>query len=193
MVITESLTWTDAGRLEGESGCWLVLAQKFVVEDRSGQANRFRIADFLAPDDPALAENCAVLLAGNFLRHLEHHFHQRILRQLLRSSEQDPGLAEVFDDALVPGSQTLGAIANRGLQTQASGSWHPARLLGTATALRLRGRLGCAVLTLDSPHALPVVLVFSGAYQTDLIVMAVGSPPRPREFVGAAPKHEYIH
>src|ERR1700720_553642 len=129
MTETEPVTSSDAGVLEGEPSPQLVLAQKFVVEDRSGQANRFRIPGFLAPDDPALAENGAVLLAGNFLRHLKHHFHQRILRQLLRSSQQDAGLAEVFDGTLMPGSQTLGTIANRGLQSQASGAWHPTRLL----------------------------------------------------------------
>ena len=95
------------------------------------------IADVLASDDPALAQNGAVLLAGNLLRHLEHHFHQRVVRQLLGAEQEYARLAEVFNRALVPCSQALGAIADRGLQRQAPGARNPGWLLVVLAALGL--------------------------------------------------------
>lgn len=57
-----------------------VLTEKCVVEDRRSQADGSAVAYFVATKNPALAENRAVLLAGNLLRHLKDHLHQRELR-----------------------------------------------------------------------------------------------------------------
>ena len=74
------------------------------------------VADILAANNSALAENGAVFLAGDFLRHLEHHFDQRVIGQLLGPEQKHAGLAEIFDRALMPCPQALGTIADRGLQ-----------------------------------------------------------------------------
>ena len=99
-----------------------VFTQKCVVEDRRGQADGSAAAHSVATENPALAEDGAVLLAGNLLRHLKDHLNQRVLRYLHRPMEKDAGLAEVFDDARPPDSQALCAIASRSLQTQAPGA-----------------------------------------------------------------------
>lgn len=57
-----------------------VLTEKCVIEDRRSQADGSAIAYFVATENPALAENRAVLLAGNLLRHLKDHLNQRVLR-----------------------------------------------------------------------------------------------------------------
>jgi hypothetical protein len=99
-----------------------VLTEKCVVKDSRGQARGFAAAHFVASENPALAKNRAMLLAGDLLRHLKDHLNQRVRRQLQRPMEENAGLAEVFDDALTPDSQALCAIANRSLQTQAPGA-----------------------------------------------------------------------
>src|SRR5712692_7708898 len=54
----------------------LALVEELVVQDGSSQAHAFGISvRFLCPDDASLAEHGAVLLAGDFFRHLENHFH----------------------------------------------------------------------------------------------------------------------
>ena len=57
-----------------------VLTEKCVVEDSRSQADGSAVAPFVATENPALAENRAVLLAGNLLRHLKDHLDQRVLR-----------------------------------------------------------------------------------------------------------------
>ena len=57
-----------------------VLTQKCVVEDRRGQAERSAAEHFVVPENPALAEDRALLLAGNLLRHLKDHLNQPVLR-----------------------------------------------------------------------------------------------------------------
>lgn len=57
-----------------------VFTQKCVVEDRRGQADGCAAAAHsVATENPALAEDGAVLLAGNLLRHLKNHLNQRVL------------------------------------------------------------------------------------------------------------------
>jgi hypothetical protein len=56
------------------------LTEKCVIEDRRSQADGSAIAYFVATENPALAENRAVLLAGNLLRHLKDHLNPRVLR-----------------------------------------------------------------------------------------------------------------
>ena len=97
----------------------LVLTEKCVIDDRRSQADGSTVAPFVATENPALAENRAVLLAGDLLRHLKDHLDQRVLRYVHRPVEKNTRLAEVFDDALTPDSHALCAIANRSLQTQA--------------------------------------------------------------------------
>ena len=64
----------------------------------------------------ALADDVAVLLAGDFFRHLEDHLDQRVDRELLRAVEQDSALADVFDDAFVPGAGAVDAVAQRDVE-----------------------------------------------------------------------------
>lgn len=57
-----------------------VLTEKCVIEDRRSQADGSAVASFVATENPTLAENRVVLLAGNLLRHLKDHLNQRELR-----------------------------------------------------------------------------------------------------------------
>src|SRR5580698_6252240 len=50
-----------------------------------------------------------------------------------------------------------------------------------------------AFQTLGATHGGPVVCIFGGAQQADLIVVAVGAAPWPGELVGAMPEHKNIH
>src|SRR5712692_6872111 len=103
--------------------------------------------------------------------------------------EEYPGLAEVLDDALVPASQVLHAVTHRAVQLETPGAGNPSRLLGMAPAAARcgSGRLGHGVVhALDAPHGLPIVLVLGGTEQANLIVMAIGGPPWPGEFMRAA-------
>jgi hypothetical protein len=60
------------------------LVQELVIQNRRRHAYAFtRIVRTFGTDDAPLAEHITVLLAGNFLRHLEHHLQERILRQFL--------------------------------------------------------------------------------------------------------------
>src|ERR1700739_3832888 len=90
-----------------------LLVDKLVVDDGSRQGARavarvpvlaLRVLALRIPgaDYAALAEHVAVLLAGDFFRHLEDDLDQGIHGQLLWPVEQQPGLAEVFDFAFVP-------------------------------------------------------------------------------------------
>ena len=54
--------------------------EKCVIEDSRSQADGSAVAYFVATENPALAENRAVLLAGNLLRYLKDHLNQRALR-----------------------------------------------------------------------------------------------------------------
>src|SRR5438445_37890 len=77
-----------------------LLMEKFVIENGRSQAGIIRgFRSFLGTDNSCLAENGAVLLAGDLFRHLEHHFHKSVVGQTLRSLEQNSRLTEVRDDA----------------------------------------------------------------------------------------------
>src|SRR6266849_7782893 len=70
-----------------------VLAKEFVVENGRGQADGLRlVVDFLGANNSPLAENTTILLPRDFLRHLEDHFDQRVVGQMLRPMEEHTGL-----------------------------------------------------------------------------------------------------
>src|SRR5258706_9632961 len=84
----EALTegFTRRSRARGSSLRRLALAKEFVIQDGSSQHRTiFRGMRLLRADQSSLAEHGAVFLAGDFLRHLENHFDERVGRQLLRS------------------------------------------------------------------------------------------------------------
>src|SRR5689334_12842127 len=116
LVISDTLRAT-MGRLR--LGIWPVqpsfrraeLVDEFVVDDGSGESgSRIRLGFFEA-HDAALANDIAVLLAGDFFRHLENHLYQSIHRQLLWAMKEDSTLADVFDGAFIPGAGLVHAIA----------------------------------------------------------------------------------
>ena len=94
-----------------------VFVEKFVVED--GRRQLVRVLGFInrvfGANQPSLTEDTTVLLPGDFLGHLEYQFHQRIGWQLLRTVKQYARLADVLDQALVPGAEILPAVSNRKL------------------------------------------------------------------------------
>lgn len=56
-----------------------VLMERFVVENRRGQADGFAVWCRIVADNPALAEDGAVLLAGDLPWHLKNHLHQCVI------------------------------------------------------------------------------------------------------------------
>src|SRR5262249_21854081 len=93
-------------------------------------------------DHSALAQHGAILLSGNFLRHLEHHFYECVSRQILWSLKQHAGLAQVVDNSFMPAAQIFDAIPDRCIQFQASCPWHPSRPFGMAARAPRGGSLG---------------------------------------------------
>jgi hypothetical protein len=88
------------------------LVNEFIVDDRSRQRGTvFAWSGFFEAHHAALAHDIAVLLAGDFLRHLENHLNQGVHGKLLRTVEQDSTLADVFDDSFIPGAGLVHAIA----------------------------------------------------------------------------------
>src|ERR1700676_5739988 len=104
-------------RLAFQAGRSSVFVEKFVVED--GRCQLVRGFGFVSrvfgTNQPALAKDTTVLLSGDFFGHLEDQFHERIGRQLLRTVKQYAGLADVLDQALVPGAEILPPVSNRQL------------------------------------------------------------------------------
>src|SRR6476646_6636879 len=92
------------------------LVDKFVVDDGSGQSRSCICLGFFETHDAALADDIAVLLAGNFFGHLENHLHQSVDRQLLRAMEEDSTLADVFDGALIPRAGLIHAVSQGKIQ-----------------------------------------------------------------------------
>jgi hypothetical protein len=115
--LPEAMVWEHPQLLLSDSK--LILMQKFVIED--GCRQFVRVFDIFnrtfAANQPALAEYIAVLLAGDFFGHLEDQFYQRIRRQLLRSLEQYARLADVLDQALIPGTEIFPTVPNRKLRS----------------------------------------------------------------------------
>jgi hypothetical protein len=113
-----------------------IFVEKFVVEDGRCQLVRVlgMVSRLFGTNQPALAKYVAVLLSGDFFGHLEDQFHERIRRQLLWTLKQYARLADVLDQALVPGTEILPAISNRKLRSQPPSPGHPGRLLFTGAA-----------------------------------------------------------
>src|SRR5579864_441884 len=89
------------------------LMKKLIVKDRSRKLILLRsLGRLFHSRDASLAKYFAVLLAGNFFRHLEHHLHQRILRKALQATHQCARLAEVSNNALAPGAEVFHPIAD---------------------------------------------------------------------------------
>src|ERR1700674_4452861 len=113
-----------------------VFVEKFVVED--GRCQLVRVFGFVnrvfGANQPSLAEHSTVLLSGDFFGHLEDQSHQRIRRQWLRAVKQYARLADVLDQALVPGTEIFSAVSNRELRPEAPCPGHPSRLLFTGAA-----------------------------------------------------------
>src|SRR6266851_337672 len=161
-------------RRMGSGVCRSVIVEKLVVEDGGHQPECILdiVNRVLDSNQPPLAKYAAVLLSGDFFGHLEDHFHQRIRRQLLRAVKQYARLADVLDQAFVPGTEILAAVSDgkAGLQSPCPG--HPGRLLLTGAAPEghsLRHRIVDAV---SAAHGFPVVLVSGGAQQADLVVLS---------------------
>src|SRR5580700_424444 len=105
----------------------LALVQEFVVEDagrKLGNSSlfwsrlscRILFLRIFGPGNASLAKHVAVFLPGDLFRHLEDHFHQRVVGKALRTLQKHARLAEVGDRAFVPASQVLYAIANRDVE-----------------------------------------------------------------------------
>src|SRR5208337_1772873 len=172
-----------------------VLVEKLVVEDGSRQ--HVRVLDIvkrvLGANQSSLAEYAAVLLARDFFRHLKDQFHQRIRRQLLRAMEHYARLADVLDQAFIPGMEIFSTIPNRKVRPQAPCPGHPRRLLLTGAAPDGRGLRRWCVNPTSTTHGLPVVLVSGGAHQADLVVLPIGRSARPGKLVRTASQHKNIH
>src|SRR4029077_16558784 len=70
---------------------------------------------------------------------------------------------------------------------------HPRRPLFSRMAAPHRGlRLGMFP-ALRPAHGRPVIFVFRGAQQADLVIVAIATTTRPGKLVRAAPKHKHIH
>src|SRR5579863_1904367 len=166
----------------------LLLVDELVVNDGSGQADAVvGLLRFLGAHDAALAHHVAVLLPGDFLGHLEHHLNQGINGQLLRSGEKNAGLADIFDDSLVPRCRLVHAETEWQIQLQASRPRYPGGALFARVGAPDAG-FGLGMLhALNTAHGGPVILVLGGTDQADLVIVSVSSTTRPGEFVGTAP------
>src|SRR5260370_21539706 len=65
----------------------------------------------LHADDSSLAQHLAVLLPGDFFRHLEDHLHQGFFGKAFPSQQQHSRLAEVLDRTLAPCPQVIHPVA----------------------------------------------------------------------------------
>src|SRR5580698_8834381 len=149
--------------------------QKFVIED--GCRQFVRVFDIFnrtfATNQAALAEYVAVFLAGDFFRHLEDQFYQRIRRELLGSLEQYARLADVLDQTFVPGAEIFSTVSNWKFRSQAPCAGHPGRLFLTGAAADGRSFCRRPVDPISAAHGLPVVLISGRAYQADLVILSV--------------------
>jgi len=154
---------------------------------------RFFALRVARPDHAALAQYVAVLLAGDFFRHLKHHLDQGVHGQLLRSLKEQAGLAEVFDFALVPRAGAVYPVPKGQIQLQAACTRRPGGPLLPGMAAP-DGGFGLGMLqALGAAHGGPIIFVLGSAQQANLVVLAVSAAAWPGELVGAAPKHKNIH
>src|SRR5260370_9219766 len=126
-----------------------------------------------------LAQYVTVLLAGDFFRHLKHHFQQCIQWQLLRTVKEYSRLADIFDCALVPCVAFIDSVTHSRVQFKPSRPWYPGwTFFSTMTAADAGFRLGVFYAP-RAAHRGPVLLVFAPAAQPNLEIYPVPSPPRP--------------
>src|SRR3984957_2119230 len=171
------------------------LVNKLIVHDRGCQLTVLIGGRPLVfgPHHAALADDIAVLLSGNFFRHLKHHLDQRVDRELRRPVEQHAALADVFDDAFVPGTGLVDAITQRNVKLEPARARHPRRpFLPRMSSTNAGLRLGM-LHPFGAAHGGPIVFIFRGAQQADLVVIAIATTARPGKFVRAAPQHKHIH
>src|SRR5260370_41816088 len=99
---------------------------ELIVGDLGGHTRALvACLSLLGAHDTTLAQCVAVLLAGDFFRHLKHHFQQRIQWQLLRTVKEHSRLAVVFDYALVPCVAFIDSVTHRRVQFKTSCPWYP--------------------------------------------------------------------
>ena len=198
MISTDLVTSLDAE--------WLLVLRKFglanvlslsvdelVVKDGSRE---LVLGPFLLlvlhPDEPALAKDFAVLLAGDFFGHFKNHFYQRVFRKTLGAFHQDAGLAQIHDRTFGPGAEVLHAVADRGFQLDSTGAGNPSRLANVLAALGSGRVRGVRFDALGPAHGRPVVLVLGGAEQANLIKLPICSPTWPGKLMGATTEQENI-
>lgn len=134
-------------------------------------------------DDTALAKHLAVLLAGDFLGHLEDHLDQCIFGEALRASEQHSRLAEVLDDPLAPCAEILYPVPYRCVESNSAGTRHPCGLAHVLPAFWRSDVSGFGLHALSTAHGRPVVLVLGSAKQADLVELSVRGTSWPRKLV----------
>src|SRR5262245_35440380 len=110
-------------------------------------------------------------LPGDFLRHFEAHFHQRILRQSFGPVEKYAGLTEVLSGSGIPTHQVFHPITYRCFELQPARTRHPRRLYGMALTFSASTFRRSPLQALGTAHGLPVVLVLRRAEQADLVVV----------------------
>src|SRR5208283_1810738 len=182
------------------------LADEFVVHDGSGQSavrgfgdwsvfpllfisifrrvrSRSGIIGCLVADDPALAQDVAVLLSGDLFRHLKYHFDQRIHRQGLWSPKQQTRLAEVVDRPLIPGTGAVHPVTQPQIELETPRPRRPRRPFLSRVGAPYAGfRLGM-FHPFNPAHGRPVILVLGGAQKTNLVIVSVRATPRPGKLV----------
>lgn len=172
----------------------LILTQEFIVQDRSSEhGSVFRYFRFLGSDQSSLTQHGAVFLAGDLFWHLKNHFDERVSRKLLRSMEQNAGLADVLNRTFKPCAQILHPEAKRAVQFEAAGTWDPSRLFRRCATSPARGFCDRSFDPVSAAHRLPIVLISGSALEANLIVLSIRGPPRPRKFVRTSTQHENIH
>src|SRR5579864_9768011 len=149
---------------------WLV--DKLVINDRRRKAHLalFLLGRVFGPHHAALADDVAVLLSRNLFGHLENHLDQRVNGERLRTNEKDAALADVFDDALIPGAGFVHPIAQLDVQFESASPRYPRRSLLARMAAANAG-LGLVLHALGTAHGRPVIFVFRRAQQANLVVV----------------------
>src|SRR4029077_20904642 len=118
--------------------------------------------------------------------------HERVDGQFGRSLKEDTGLADVLDGSDRPSVQILDPITHGQVQMEAQRPRYTRGFLlaSPSPGTWLGNREGHA---LGPAHGSPVVLIFNGTQQANLVVVAIGGTPGPGELVGTAPESEDIH
>src|SRR5260370_16171545 len=167
---------------------------ELIVGDLGGHTRALvACLSLLGTHDTPLAQYVTVLLAGDFFRHLKHHFQQCIQWQLLRTVKESSRLADVFDCALVPCVAFIDSVTHRRVQFKPSRPWYPGwTFFSTMTAADAGFRFG-VFYALGAAHRGPVVLVFGPPQQANLVIFALGATPRPGKLERTPPQHKNVH